>query len=531
MNNVKLLDCTVRDGGYINDWNFGHDALIEIIQRLANAGIEYIEIGFLDERRPFDINRSIFPNTKSANEIYSLIDKKSSKLMGMIDYGTCDISNLQPKSETIIDGIRVIFKKEKMDGAMEFCRQVKELGYEVFSQLVSTTVYEASDYDRLAALANKIKPHAVSIVDTYGLMDNEELDSIFNNLDSRLDKDICIGFHAHNNLQLGYSNALSFINSHTCDRKLLVDGTLNGMGKGAGNAPIELLAFNFNKFRGTNYDINQLLEAVDSDVLKLFGKSNWGYSMKFYLATINRVHPNYVSDYIASNNLSVTDINMALKEISEEKKLYYDKKESFEALNKYRKSIEDKSNKSLDALRKLFTNRKMLLLGPGETLVGERKKIKRFIEDNKPIIISTNFLPKDYEADYVFVTNSRRLRSLMASLVNKQIIATSNLSEINKEFDYVVDNIPLIDNSVARDSAIIMILRLLSKLNVEGAYLAGFDGYKSSFEENFVSLSSGHGWQEPYPGFLNSYIREEIGKISFNLKVEFITTSMFYDEE
>ena len=81
----QLLDCTLRDGGYINDWEFGHANIIEIFERLVSAGVEYIEIGFLDERREFDINRTIMPDTESANKIFKGIDKGNSLVLGMID--------------------------------------------------------------------------------------------------------------------------------------------------------------------------------------------------------------------------------------------------------------------------------------------------------------------------------------------------------------------------------------------------------------------------------------------------------------
>ena len=84
MGEVKLLDCTLRDGGYVNDWNFGHNNLVSIFERLVDAGIDIIEIGFLDERRPFDINRSIMPDTDSVFNIYGDLDKKNSIIVGMI---------------------------------------------------------------------------------------------------------------------------------------------------------------------------------------------------------------------------------------------------------------------------------------------------------------------------------------------------------------------------------------------------------------------------------------------------------------
>ena len=91
MNDIRLLDCTLRDGGYVNDWNFGPDNLVSIFERLVDANVDMIEIGFLDERRPFDINRSIMPDTDSVARIYGKLDRKQTMVVGMIDYGTCSM--------------------------------------------------------------------------------------------------------------------------------------------------------------------------------------------------------------------------------------------------------------------------------------------------------------------------------------------------------------------------------------------------------------------------------------------------------
>ena len=129
MGQIKLLDCTLRDGGYINDWNFGHDNLVSVFERLVDAGVDIIEIGFLDERRPFDIDRSIMPNTDCVEKIYGGIDKKQAMVVGMIDYGTCGLENIKPCSESYLDGIRVIFKKHLREEAMAYCGELKKLGY------------------------------------------------------------------------------------------------------------------------------------------------------------------------------------------------------------------------------------------------------------------------------------------------------------------------------------------------------------------------------------------------------------------
>ena len=266
---VKLLDCTLRDGGYVNDWAFGHDNLVSIFERLADSGVDIIEVGFLDDRRPFDLNRSIMPDTESVEKIFGMLDRKNSMVVGMIDYGTCDISNIQPCSESYLDGIRVIFKKHLRKQALEYCAQIKALGYKVFAQLVSVTSYSDKEMLDLIRLANEVEPYAVSMVDTYGLMHQNNLSHYFDILDANLKPGINLGYHAHNNFQMGYANCIAMLAKNT-DREILVDGSLYGMGKSAGNAPIELIAMHMNHVYGKQYKISQMLEAIDANVLQFY---------------------------------------------------------------------------------------------------------------------------------------------------------------------------------------------------------------------------------------------------------------------
>ena len=208
MRNISLLDCTLRDGGYVNDWEFGKNNIISIFERLVASGVEFIEIGFLDQRRSFDQNRSIIPDVKAVSKIYGNLDKGDAQLVGMIDYGTLDIDRICPQSESCLDGIRVIFKKHLREEAMSYIAQIKALGYKVFAQLVSITSYSDDELNDLIRLANEVKPFAVSMVDTYGLCHSDTLMHYAEILDQKLDKEINLGYHAHNNFQLKNNNEM-----------------------------------------------------------------------------------------------------------------------------------------------------------------------------------------------------------------------------------------------------------------------------------------------------------------------------------
>lgn len=325
MKEVSLLDCTLRDGGYVNDWEFGHENLACIFEHLASAGTEFIELGFLDERRGFDADRSIAPDTESFQKIFGRLDKKASRLVGMIDYGTCGIGQIQPCTDSIFDGIRVIFKKHVRKEAIEFCRQVKELGYLVFVQLVSITSYQDEELKELIRLANGLMPYAVSMVDTYGLLQQEELMHYFTELDNGLHPDITLGYHAHNNLQRAFANCTLMLSQET-QRGLLADATVYGMGKSADNCPAELLAVYLNEHFQKHYDIAQILETLDANIMGFYRKKPWGYSMLYFLAALHRCHPNYAAYLTEQGTLSVKQVHEILNRLENfgEKQLLYD---------------------------------------------------------------------------------------------------------------------------------------------------------------------------------------------------------------
>lgn len=322
---IQLLDCTLRDGGYINDWNFGHEHLVSIFKRVVDAGVDIIEIGFLDERRMFDWNRSIMPDTDSPGKLYDGLDKKNTLVLGMIDYGTCGLEHVKPAEESFLDGIRVIFKKHHRKEAMAFCGRLRELGYMVFAQLVSVTSYGEEELMDLAELANEAMPDVVSMVDTYGLMHQDKLLRYFDSLNQYLKPEIGIGYHGHNNFQMGYANCMEYLRrSRSYNRKIVVDGTLYGMGKAAGNAPIELIAMHLNAVYGRKYGIGHLLEAIDTDIFSFYKAPPWGYNLYYFMSAYNECHPNYVTYLVNKQTLSIQSVNEVLGQIENEKKLLYD---------------------------------------------------------------------------------------------------------------------------------------------------------------------------------------------------------------
>ena len=533
--NIKLLDCTLRDGGYINDWKFGRDNLSSIYERLADSGVDVVEIGFLDDRRPFDADRSIMPDTSCVEKIYGAARKRPPMTVGMIDYGTCDISNLQPCSESMLDGIRVIFKKHRMYEAMDYCAQVKKLGYQVFAQLVSITSYNDDELREVIGLANQVKPCTLSIVDTYGLLDPTRVRHIAHIMDEHLDRDIAIGFHGHNNKQLAFANTLTFLEEVAQKRDVVADGSLHGMGKSAGNAPVELLAEQMNDKYGKAYNIGPLLEAIDESVLDIYKKTPWGYKIYFYLCAHNEVHPDYVKQMQSKPNLSVSGLNEILGQIEpEEQKLLYSKDAGERAWSAYEREHYDDEENMRRLRQALLDKPAILLLGPGRSISLQHDRVLAYIQREKPVIVSINYIPDELPVDYVFATKPNRYLEMANKLLTRadrpvQIIATSNLTPRDTAFSYVFTRAPLLEEkeSIA-DNSLLMLLRILKRCGVKELSLAGVDGY-SDRDENYFDPKMEYTFIREQAMNLNRHVRDVLQSEYADMKMNFLTFSRYTD--
>lgn len=528
MGDIKLLDCTLRDGGYVNDWEFGHNNLVSVFERLVDAGVDIIEIGFLDERRPFDINRSIMPDTDSVEKIYGNLEKKQTMVVGMIDYGTCGLKNIKPCTESFLDGIRVIFKKHLRREALDFCGELKALGYKVFAQLVSVTSYSDEEMMDLIRIANEVKPYAVSMVDTYGLMHQNNLKHYFTLLDSNLDPEIGLGYHAHNNFQMGYANCIAMLEKKI-ERSIVVDGSIYGMGKSAGNAPIELIAMHMNQAHEKNYQISQILEAVDSNIMQFYHPATWGYNMFYYLAASNDCHPNYVSYLMNKRTLSVKSINEILGKLEGEKKLLYDKS-YIENLYIDYQIHEVNDEKSREKLKQLLVGKTLLLVGPGTTMQTQKAEVEKFVAEQKPTVISINYISEIVKPDYIFLSNSKRYVQLATRLSQEKhtIIATSNVTGTSKgAFEYVLNFSTLMDeNAKIVDNSLVMLLKALISLGVKEVVLAGFDGY-SQGASNYFNMNMEYDFVKNMAEYLNEYTSDFMNSIKDVMQVKFLTESRY----
>ncbi len=323
MRNIKILDCTLRDGGYINNWDFDYNTSKSIITNLVNAGIDYIEIGFLSEY-PIYEEKSVFNDIGQLNYV---IDNNidTNKLFIMIKPENFPCSNIPPAEYSKVKNIRLIFKKQQLDSALSYAISLIDKGYNVFINPTFCNRYTENEFSHLISKINDIVPCGFTIVDSIGSLNTDQTLQLYKLCDTLLNKNITLCFHFHNNMQLSFSNACALVNNNS-DRELIIDTTIMGIGRGAGNLATELFTEYLNKYNGKKYIIFPILNMAQEYILPIYNKVHWGYSIPYFLSAKNGCHPNYAKYLSEIKELNYEKIDNMLKLISDDKKTNYDEK-------------------------------------------------------------------------------------------------------------------------------------------------------------------------------------------------------------
>lgn len=526
MGKINVLDCTLRDGGYVNDWAFGKDAIAGLLNNMALANVECVEVGFL---RPvtYDENRSLFPDKASLDGILKN-KNKNVKYFVMYDVSNpIDINSFPKNDGKGIDGIRVIFKKDRISDGIDAVKKFMALDYLVAANFVSTNFYTDDEFIDGIKTFNEIKPYTITIVDTFGSMKNDEFLHYIKLADEYLDKDIILSYHAHNNLQQAYQNAVSFVNLKL-DREILIDASVFGMGRGAGNLNLELFAEYLNTNFGKDYHIVPVLETMDEYLQETYKKNFWGYSLPLYISGTLNVHPNYAIYLAEKNTLTEKSLYEILKNIKEEDRQKYKKEiaESYyiEYMNVFKDDAED-----ISRLADEFKGKNVLVLAPGRSINEYKDKINAELSKNDTISISLNFYNNDFKTDYIFSSNMRRYNKLDDKIENDiktKVILTSNMREA-KNKDYVINFFSLaLESKDIIDNAALMVFKLLIKLGISSVKVAGMDGYDVHNPYVYSDESTQFDFSN-VADMRNKLIKKELDQIKKSLKVEFITKSLY----
>lgn len=523
MNNIRVLDVTLRDGGIVNNFQFGEDNIKYIVYSLEESGIDFIELGYLEKNTGTERGRSQYINEKVVRE-YVLTEKKPGvTYCVMMDYGKFDAETIENRRPDGVDAIRFAFHKRNFHDVEDIYNKLIAKGYEVYMQPMVTLHYTEEELEELICMANGLDIKGLYFVDTFGQMLQADVLRLAEFFDSRLRKDIALGFHSHNNIQMAYANSICFLQYYT-ERNKMIDSSIMGMGRGAGNLNTELILQFLNQTMSSHYNNLPLLKVMDSILNPIKATYPWGYSVEYYLSSANDCSPIYSSHYYKKHMLPVEQINELLKMVEGEMRISFKKDYAEEIYRKYnsRKPCDDSD--TIEKLKNIISGKKVCVVAPGQSVISEKSKVEKAVEETD-ITICLNC--SAFNPDFILITREDAFAKI--PLTDCSFIVTSNIDSSVDNRTFVIDYlkwISIIDGET-RDSAGYVVINLLQRLGAKEIVLAGFDGFSANIDKNyyadFLKRSVTVDQLESKNEVFSKFVKEK-GKV---VPIRFATTSMY----
>lgn len=307
---IQVLDATVRDGGLVNSFFFTDEFIKKLYQTNVKAGVDYMEFGYKASKEIFDMEK--FGKWKFCDEesIRSIVGDNNTdmKISVMADVGRTDLEHdILDKQDSVIDLVRVATYVNTIPAAIDMAEYCKAKGYETSINIMAISTSSDKDIKQALELIGKSGADMIYIVDSYGSMYPEqirELSDMYLEVGTKYNKKI--GMHAHNNQQMAFANTIEALTFGVS----MLDATMSGMGRGAGNCAMEaLLGF----LKNPKYKLDPVLRFVQSEMLKLKQEGNvWGYDIPYLLTGILNVHPRSAIEYIKENKTDYSDFYQML---------------------------------------------------------------------------------------------------------------------------------------------------------------------------------------------------------------------------
>ncbi len=280
------MDCTVRDGGLINDHYFDDDFVRKVYKAISDAGVDYMEIGYRASKKilsPDQFGKWKFCEEDDIKRAIDGVESKT-KLSVMVDIGRVEPQDILPCEDSVVDMIRVATYVKDVDKAIDLVKEASDKGYETTVNIMAISRALDNELDEaLEQLERETKALAVYIVDSFGALYCENITYLTNKF-KRILKTKEVGMHAHNNQQLGYGNTIQGI----IDGCNFVDATIYGIGRAAGNCPLELL---IGFLKNPKFDLRPILEVIGNEFIPMREKIEWGYLIPYVITGMFNEYP------------------------------------------------------------------------------------------------------------------------------------------------------------------------------------------------------------------------------------------------
>ena len=302
---IKVLDCTVRDGGLMNKWQFSKEFVKSVYEANVKAGVDYMEFGYRADKEQFDVNKFGKWKFSDDEDIRAVVGDNNTdlKIAVMADVGRCDYKNdIRPKSESPVDLVRVATYVNTIPQCIDMINDISGKGYETTVNIMAISQAQEKDITVALDMLGQTDVGCFYIVDSYGSIYPEQMTRIadlYLNVAAKYGKKV--GIHAHNNQQLAFANTIECVG---CGVDYL-DATYSGMGRGAGNCYIEsLISFLHNP----KYNLFPVIQFVQDYINPLKETVKWGYDMQYLFTGILNRHPKSAIDFTKAGRKDLTEL-------------------------------------------------------------------------------------------------------------------------------------------------------------------------------------------------------------------------------
>lgn len=318
--NIRLLDCTLRDGGYVNDWRFGKHAIRTMKRRLESTGVDILELGFIKDE-PRNDDRTVFSGMEQAAELIG--EKKPGTQYAVMAEVVNPLppEKIAPASPDGPDIVRVIVWKRMLKEGFEYCRSIAEKGYRLCVQPARTNQYSPKEFTDMLRLFGSLSPMAVYVVDSWGTMYADELLSYLRLADENLAPEVAAGYHGHNNMMQAFDAACAFARAGL-ERDIIIDASVYGMGRGAGNLNLEIFARWLNVNMEKHYRLGPMLDVFDEFLKPVYRRTPWGFSLPYLVTAAFNCNPAFAAHF-EKRGLTATAMERIIAAMSPEERIIF----------------------------------------------------------------------------------------------------------------------------------------------------------------------------------------------------------------
>tara|TARA_B100000886_G_scaffold90816_1_gene59934 strand:+ start:21458 stop:23059 length:1602 start_codon:yes stop_codon:yes gene_type:complete len=434
----KILDCTLRDGGYYNNWLFSKKLAQDYLYAMSKSGIKYVELGFRSPVKNVYKGQNWYTSEEYLNKL-SIPKNLSIGVMVNVFEITSGPGGIKKTTDLLFKNkkfsklkfVRLASHINEIDNAFKICKILKKKGYKVAVNIMQISEHSDKNIIDVGKKASKTKPDILYFADSLGSMNEKKILDVIKNLRSYWSGDL--GIHTHDNLGKALSNSVFSMKNNVT----WIDSTVTGMGRGPGNAKTESLILEVNNYQKINFDLLPILKIIDKYFEKMKAFYKWGTNPFYHLAGKYSIHPTYIQEMLSQK----IDDSKILKIINQLKNGLGKKYDINLIRSEFQKPIKIINGNWKPKSK--FKNKEVLFLASGNNLLNYKIKIEKYIKETKPLVIALK--PKikfNYKLiNYYIACNPLRIMSESSTYNNlkKPLIIPQSLmpNSIKKKFNKV----------------------------------------------------------------------------------------------